>query len=194
MKPLPSLLLVLLASCGGASPAPTKPPVTNTPAPAPEQPVDVSALDDVTQLHTRACACTNADCAIDAQRDFESWALANDDTKGTPEQAEKAHRLVDETVACIIRASGWESPSGGALPACDHYAGRLWLAQHCGNASQATHDDAAKQLASRRTGWSNAASLSTDARKAADADCTQWDDSLTANEDLMRCPTVAIAR
>jgi hypothetical protein len=62
------------------------------------------ALDELVELKKNACACTDATCANEVEGDFETWMKANEDTKGSQDEAEKAGKLAGDIQECIAKA------------------------------------------------------------------------------------------
>ena len=66
--------------------------------------------DDLRRVETASCACRDSDCANHVQAEFESWAKAHADTKGSQAEAEQAGKIAEHISECMVRAMTGSSP------------------------------------------------------------------------------------
>lgn len=64
------------------------------------------AITELGKLHDAMCACKDEACAENVSKDFQGWMENHQDTKGTPEQADKAGKLVGDMQKCYDAATG----------------------------------------------------------------------------------------
>jgi hypothetical protein len=64
------------------------------------------ALKELESLKKEACACKDAECAAKVQDKFGKFMEKHKETKGSESQAEKAGKIAEGMMECLVKAQG----------------------------------------------------------------------------------------